>query len=206
MSTHQETESIVLPHVLLVRSGVSTLDLQGRISGRLDVPLAPEGEFHVAQLAAELAGQPVAAVVSSTAMTSVQTAEVLARQWKVRVRALPELANVDFGLWHGRCVEELQQTQPRLLKCLEESPELVCPPKGEPIVEARKRVRAVLAGLGSKYGNRLVAITVPGPIAAIIRSLYQGRTDFDETGMSLWWDAVGHESWFEFSSRQHALA
>lgn len=196
----------MLPHVLLVRSGVTTLDLQGRISGRLDVPLAAEGEFQVGQLAAELAGHPVAAVVSAPGMSSVQTAEVLAAQWRIRPRTLADLANLDFGLWHGRSVEELQQTQPRLFRCLEENPELVCPPKGEPIVEARRRVRKALSMLGKRHGNRLVTVVVPGPIAAIIRGLYLDRNDFDETGAALWWEPLSREAWFEFASRSTALA
>ncbi len=186
------------PHIFLIRTGVTSLDLQGRLCGRLDIPLAPEGEYQIDRVAEQLASRSISLVVSAPGMASVQTARRLAMVWKSKTRAIEELVNIDFGLWHGRCIDELHSTQPRVLKCLEERPETVCPPQGEPVALAQSRVSAALERLGTKYGNRLLAVAVPGPIAAIVRAAYLGQHELDETGMGLWWESTEQRGWFEF--------
>jgi len=192
--------------MILIRTGITTLDIQFRVWGRLDIPLAPEGEVQLDQTAGRLATRGVYAVVSSPGLASRQSAKLLASAWRSKRRVETDLQNIDFGLWHGRCIGELRETQPRILKCLEERPDLVCPPKGEPVQEFRARIHGVLESLGRRYGNRLISIVSPGPVTAMIRAIYLGHTGFDECGTNLWWDSTDQPVWYEFSGGQEVLA
>lgn len=200
------TIELQFPGMILVRAGVTCLDLQGRLTGTLDLPLAPEGEYQVQQMVEQLQGRPIGAVLSAPGLAALSTANPLARAFRLRPRVLEGLENIDFGLWHGRCADELQQTQPRLLKCLEETPDAVCPPQGEPLKDFRERIRQALAELPSKYSGRLVAVVVAGPVAAMIRSLHSGRNDFDEIGLGLWFDAVSQAGWIDLPAGKSSLS
>lgn len=162
------------------------------------MPLAPEGEYQVQQLVVALRSKPLAAIFHAPGQATAGTAMALASAARTKSKALPALANIDFGLWHGRCAEELQQTQPRIFRKLAESPDSVCPPQGEPVGAMRDRVRSALAALAGRYPDRTVAVVVAGPVAAMIRGLYLGAPGFDETGLGLWLDGMSPTAWFEF--------
>ncbi len=195
-----------LPNILLIRTGITSLDIQCRVWGCLDIPLAPEGESQMDQTAGHLASRGVYAVVSAPGLASRQSAKLLAEAWKSKKRVEDGLQNIDFGLWHGKSINELRETQPRILKCLEERPEMVCPPNGEPVLDFRVRILATLESLGSRYGNRQIAIVAPGPVSAVIRAIYLGHSSFDENGTAIWWDSTTLSVWHEFSGRESALA
>lgn len=66
--------------VILVRHGVTEWNYAGRVQGRSDIPLAPEGERQAEAVARRLAGEPWDAIYSSPLQRAYQTAQAIARQ------------------------------------------------------------------------------------------------------------------------------
>lgn len=157
--------------VLLVRPGATEFDLEGRMKGSLDIPLSTEGARQVSQVAADLLGEPITAIYASPARCCQQTAEALAENRDVRVKYLVTLQNVDHGLWHGKLIDEVRQTQPRVYREGQENPESVCPPAGEPFPAARKRVAAALVKVLKKHKDGVIAVVVPEPLASVCRTV-----------------------------------
>jgi phosphoserine phosphatase len=156
--------------MLLVRAGSTDFDEQGRIKGTLDIPLNEVGQSQVAQLVADLRGVRIDYLYASPNRSAQQTAASLATDHQVRLRTLDELENIDHGLWHGKLIEEVRVSQPKVFRQLQEHPETVCPPQGEPLRAAFERVREVLSRLVRKHREGVVAIVVPEPLASIVRS------------------------------------
>ncbi|MBX3416397.1 MAG: histidine phosphatase family protein [Pirellulaceae bacterium] len=167
--------NIVLPSLLLIRTGATELDHQGRICGNLDVPLCEIGLAQARETASALADRTVSKIYRAPCLAAAQTAEVLAKTWRVKIRMEQELENVNFGLWHGRQWAELKTKQPRLYKSWTEHPETVCPPGGEPICDVQRRIVEFLKRISRKPTGKTIAIVASPAIAAIICSEYQGR-------------------------------
>jgi broad specificity phosphatase PhoE len=89
----------------------------------------------------------------------------------VKVRTLDELQNLDHGLWHGKLIDELKHSQPKVYRQLQDRPETVCPPEGEPVKAALDRVKAALIKLLKKHKTGTIALVVPEPITSIARSI-----------------------------------
>ena len=155
--------------MLVVRAASTDFDEQGRIKGTLDIPLSEAGVCQVGQLIAELHDKSIDHVYASPCRSARQTAESLAGDHKLKVKTLDELQNLDHGLWHGKLIDEVRVGQPKVFRQLQEHPETVCPPQGEPVGAALERVRALVTRLLRKHRSGTVAIVVPEPVATFVR-------------------------------------
>lgn len=154
--------------VILVLPGATDLDSQGRIKGSLDVPLNHDGNQQARQSADELRDEPIETVYCSPCLSARQTAELLAGE-RTRVRVNEELRNLNRGLWHGKRVEELRDSQPRIYRQWQDQPETVCPPDGETIEDARRRIGRVIDKICRKHKRGTIAMVVPEPAASVLR-------------------------------------
>jgi broad specificity phosphatase PhoE len=162
--------------IVVVRAGSTEFDEQGRIKGTLDIPLSESGVSQVGRLVGELHSTPIDHIYASPLLAAQQTAESLAADHRLKVKTLDELQNLDHGLWHGKLIDEVRVSQPRVFRQLQEHPETVCPPQGEPVGAALDRVRELLSRLLRKHRSGTVAIVVPEPIATFVRAaLGQGE-------------------------------
>jgi probable phosphoglycerate mutase len=73
-------------------------------------------------------------------------------------------------LWHGKRIDEVRTSQPRVFRQLQDHPETVCPPQGEPVGAAIDRVRDILTRLVRKHKTGTLAIVVPEPLASLVRA------------------------------------
>lgn len=154
--------------ILLVRPGSTDLDDQGRIKGTLNTPLSTNGENEVRETAAELLEVKIEAIFCAPSLAAQQTAQQLSHDGQVKIKIDDNLTNLDHGLWHGKLIDELKETQPKLYKQWQDHPETVCPPGGETVEQVRDRVARSLKKIRKKYKTGIVAIVVPEPLASII--------------------------------------
>jgi broad specificity phosphatase PhoE len=161
--------------LILVRTAATELDLQGRVTGRLDVPLSERGEQQAAEAARQLQWEPFDLILRAPCQAAAQTADKIARWARVRVKVEPDLVNIDFGLWHGRRLDDLKKTLPTAYRCWTEHPEYLSPPKGESIHAAMERVRGLLQRLQKKYTGKSVLIVAQPPMAALLESIWSGE-------------------------------
>jgi phosphoserine phosphatase len=155
--------------ILVVRAGSTEFDEQGRIKGTLDIPLSDTGQGQVGRLIADLHTTSIQHLYASPCRSAQQTAELLATDHKLKVKTLDELQNLDHGLWHGKLIDEVRACQPKVFRQLQDHPETVCPPQGEPVGAALERVRAEVSRLLRKHRSGTVAIVVPEPLASFVR-------------------------------------
>lgn len=156
---------------LLIQPGATDLDEQGRIKGSLDIPLNDKGADQVARIVEQLAGMKIDRIYSAPCRSARQTAEAVAADHRVKLKCLDKMQNVDHGLWHGKLIEEVKTSQPKMYKQYQDHPEQACPPGGEPMADAVERVQAVLIKLLKKHKSGTVALVVPDPLASVVRSL-----------------------------------
>jgi broad specificity phosphatase PhoE len=155
--------------MIVVRAGSTDFDEQGRIKGTLDIPLSSAGQGQAGQLISDLHAIKIDHVYVSPCRSAQQTAELLAADHKLKLKTLDELQNLDHGLWHGKLIDEVRVGQPKVFRQLQDHPETVCPPQGEPVGEALERVRAIISRLLRKHKTATVAVVVPEPLATFVR-------------------------------------
>jgi len=82
---------MALEHLFVVRHGQTEANEKGIEAGPLDYPLNKKGRKEVRFIAKMLSGVEIKAVYSSPVFRAVQTAEILARPHKVKVKTLENL-------------------------------------------------------------------------------------------------------------------
>jgi len=176
-------------HVIVVRSGPTAYELEGRIRGTLDVPLAAEGiaaaDHAAAELAAIRSGRSIDSLSTATDAASIETAAIIGRSLGVKPRPVPGLDNLDQGLWQGLRVDDIRQKQPRLHRQWQESPWSVVPPEGESLDEACDRLGEALEKIVRRHAG-IVAVVVPSPLERLVHWLISGEAPVD-----LWTAASG---------------
>lgn len=187
----------MLPHLLLVQAGPTDLDLQNRIAGRLDLPLSEQAVSSTEQALMQLGPIAVTSIISAPCQSAVQTAQMLAKSRRMRVKIDKRLVNVDFGLWHGKSLAELKQTQPDVYRRWTQHPERVQAPGGESAVQVQERLESFLAWCHWKFGSRRVAVVAPAGIAQRLAQLYfpcePDESRFGDVSRVQWaWLPIGH--------------
>lgn len=165
-----------LSRVLLIRPGCTEFDEQGRIKGSLDMPLSDRGREQAASLAGELASIRLGTIYTSPCESARETADRIARGRDVRIKVIDCFRNVDHGLWHGKLIDDVRRNQPRVYRTGQESPDELCPPGGEAIRDARRRVQKVLQKVLRKGREEMVTLVIPDPLATVVQSAISGET------------------------------
>jgi broad specificity phosphatase PhoE len=161
-------------HLILIRSGPTDYDLQGRIRGTLEVPLSPAGIVAAEAAAEAIAGTDVEALYTSADIAAVETGRILGRGCGLRPRRLAKLGNLDQGLWQGMLVDEIRRKQPRLYRQWQDNPWAVAPPEGELLEDAVHRVEESLEPLVRRHRAGRIVLVVPQPLDQIVRWIVSG--------------------------------
>ncbi|NOY40640.1 MAG: histidine phosphatase family protein [Planctomycetes bacterium] len=157
--------------VLLIRTGATEYDCQGRVQGTLDVPLSEDGRQQIEEVARQLADQEVAVIYAGPCGATLQSAEIVAKQLHGKVKTVVKLCNLNHGLWQGMLIDDVKMKQPKVYKQWQEHPETVCPPDGESVQVVRERLQEVLAKISKKHKKGTVAIVAPEPLASVLRNI-----------------------------------
>lgn len=155
--------------IILVRAGATELDAQGRITGTLDVPMCDEAEAYVKRTAAQLSFFPIDMIYAAACDSARQTAKLLSSDRKLKIKISPTLTNLDCGLWHGKRIDEVKQTQPRLFRKWAEMSDSVCPPDGETLADARDRVAQFLTRVQKKHSSGTIVVVAPQPLLSVMQ-------------------------------------
>ena len=102
--------------IILIRPGSTDFDEQGRIKGTLDIPLSKAGTSQVSQIVDELHSTPIDYLYTSPCRCAQQTASAVAVDHKLKVKLLDDFQNLDHGLWHGKLVDEVRNSQPKVYR------------------------------------------------------------------------------------------
>jgi probable phosphoglycerate mutase len=168
--------------LVLIRHGATQWNLDGRIQGRADPPLAPEGRAAVStwRLPPELTGteagdwiwltSPLARARETAALLHTVPASV------EPVLVEPALVEMDWGAWEGRRLSELRAEGGAAMAAMESHGLDFQPPGGESPRQVQDRLRPLLERLAAT-GRPSVAVTHKG----VIRALYAQARGWDMT-------------------------
>ena len=165
----------MIESLIVIRSGATDYEMQGRIRGAVDIPLCPTGVVEAGHAAELLAARPPTALYSADSACATETGRIIAAALSLRPRTVRGLHNLGQGLWEGLLVDEIRRRQPRLYRQWQDNPWAVAPPEGELLEDACERVEAVLEKL-LRRGEGRVALVVPDPLDRIVRWIVAGES------------------------------
>ncbi len=160
--------------LVLIRHGPTQWNLERRIQGRADPPLAPEGRDAVAawRLPPEISDDWI--WLTSPLARARETAALL---HEAPASVEPALIEMDWGAWEGRRLTELRSEGGAAMAAAEARGLDLQPPGGESPRQVQDRLRPFLARLAAS-GRPTVAVTHKG----VIRALYALASGWDMTG------------------------
>ncbi|QPN70471.1 histidine phosphatase family protein [Synechococcus sp. CBW1108] len=152
--------------LLLLRHGATGWALNGRHTGRTDLPLLPEGEAEARALAPVLARQPFAAVLVSPLQRARRTAELAGLG--EGARPCPDLQEWDYGRYEGITTAEIRRQVPHWTVWSHGCP------GGEDSAQVEERCLRVIALAESLAGAGAVALVAHGHILRSLAGTWLG--------------------------------
>ncbi len=178
-------------NVLVVRPGATSFDEQERIKGSLDIPLSSHGLDQAQRVASQLERFDVSYVYSGPCESAQETAKEIADQSQARWKVCDCFRNLDHGLWEGKTIDEVRRQQPKLFRQVQENPRAFCPPGGETLADAEKRIAKLLTKLCKKHANETIVVVIPDPLATLVVARLTA-TEFEDI-----WEAENDDATWE---------
>jgi probable phosphoglycerate mutase len=165
-----------MTRLALIRHAPTAWNAEGRIQGRSDIPLSPEGRVMAGawRLPSDLGG-PGWFWLSSPLRRARETAALLNPQGAIRIE--DALIEMDWGDWEGSVLADLRARGGDEMRAAEARGLDFQPPGGESPRMVQQRLAPFLAALGRAGGSH-VAVTHKG----VIRALYAQARGWDMIG------------------------
>ena len=158
----------------LLRHGQTIWNTQGRVQGRLDSPLTPEGVAAVREWADFLGGPRWKwnRILSSPAPRATATAQLINEKLRVDIQLEEDLREQDWGAWEGLSWSEIRTGYGDELHTQVEKGWSFRPPGGESRGEVRDRVRGLLSRFGRHHaGEQILVISHQGVMKSLIYAI-----------------------------------
>jgi broad specificity phosphatase PhoE len=127
-------------------------NLSGRFAYQSwDPPLSSKGQIQAQHVASYLHSLPITWLASSPLLRARETMAPLAQRLAMEPLVLPELVELNMGLWDGLVLDELKVSDATRFAAWSQDPENSPPPQGESILGVGRRV---LAGLDRFFEGR----------------------------------------------------
>lgn len=155
--------------IYLVRHGETEWNASMRYQGHADVPLSDKGRRQAQLLGKRLAEEKFSSFYASDLKRAYETAEIISHFHGLAVETLPELRELNFGLWEGLSAKEIKESFPEVLKQWWEKPLLTRIPGGETLSEmVHRTVTAVKKIVERHSGDNVVIVSHGGVIRSIV--------------------------------------
>ena len=141
----------------------------------MDLPLNARGQAQVAAIVKRLSDLNLDVIYASPCEPARSTATAIAAELGVPVKEIEELRNLNHGLWQGLPIDDVRRKYPKVFKQWQESPETICPPQGETVLEAVARIRKGLAK-PLKKRKKPFGVVASEPLATLISCVILDRT------------------------------
>ena len=162
--------------VILIRSGSTSWDMCGRVSGSADHPMCDEGAAALAEAIRAFEFGEVSLVLHGPDDASRATGELVGSLTRAKVKSKDRLGEVGMGLWEGLLPADLEDRYPTVYAKWLEDPTAVSVPDGEPVTEADARLRSAILKGTEKVPNNGTVVLVLRPIAwALMRCRLAGE-------------------------------
>lgn len=155
--------------IFVIQTGQTSWEAQERFESVAGTPLTVDGENHVQASLEELSEQGIDSLYAADGEPERQTAELLSRSINVRIREIPQLREMDFGLWQGLTGDEVKRRQPRMYRLWTESPDSVRPPGGETLAEAQQRVSNALRQILKRNKSQTMLLVLRPMVSGLLR-------------------------------------
>lgn len=181
--------------LILIRAGGTTWQEgrptadESRIQGTVPLPLTEQAKESLQEIAAVLLQENVDCLYSSGNESSGSSAEFLAQLCQIKTKKIPNLRELDFGLWQGLRIVEIKKRYGRAYKQWLTDPTSIRPPQGESVPETYERVAQSLQNLYKKNRDKTVVIVAAFVVAALIECLITEKS-LDQ----LWQIAEQHDN------------
>jgi broad specificity phosphatase PhoE len=159
----------------LVRHGTTTLNVENRYRGRLDVPLDAEGWEDARRAARQLANEGLVAVYSSPLQRARDTAQTVAD-----AAGVPEivdsfgLINLDYGQWDALTSDEAAAHDPEAYARYQTfEPGATCP-GGENLDDAAARVVDAIREIGARHPGQQVGAVSHAAMVRLALAMVSG--------------------------------
>lgn len=170
-------------HVLLLRHGQTAWNAEQRLQGQLDVPLDTVGQRQVAQMAAVLAGEDLAAIYSSDLQRALDTALTLARVTGLPVIQDKALRERGFGRLEGLTYAEVDALWPDdALRWRRREPDFG-PGGGETLRAFYARSVAAVTRLALPHPGQTIAVVAHG---GVLDCMHRAATGLDLGAPRTW--------------------
>ena len=165
--------------VVLIPCGASEWRAEGRLLGRVEVPLTAAGQQQCQAWIEGLKALGLERIYHAPDELASQTALLIAKRLGIPAKPVEALAEVDIGLWAGLTEEQLRSRYATAHRELCEAPLHVVPPEGESLSDAAERLKNCVCKQIRRNGTTAIGIvTRPLGLAAIRCALEGG--DFSE--------------------------
>lgn len=162
--------------VFLVRSCATSWDEAGRLVGASDLPLCPQGRARFETELHSASEWELDAILAAPDESTVSVADMLGEATGGKVRQIPDLRDVELGLWNGLREQEVSDRYPTAYKQWINDPTSVQPPGAESLIDAESRIlEALVRGLDKcKNGHTRIGVVVRPLAWAVIRCRIEG--------------------------------
>jgi len=160
--------------ILLIRHGDTPASQDNRFAGAQDVPLSEVGRVHASELATRLARYPIDAVYSSSKQRAYDTAQFIAAVHNLDVTKVPDLREMEHGVWDGHTHEEIEQLYPEMLAAYNRDPYTFAPDGGESAEMVLKRAVPALLGLVRAHPNQKLVVVAHKTTNRLLMAYFLG--------------------------------
>ena len=154
------------PELWLLRHGATEWALNGRHTGRTDLPLLPQGEAEARALAPLLAEQQFNAVLTSPLQRAQRTCELAGLAAQAQIE--PDLREWDYGAYEGVTTAEIRRSMPDWTVFTHPCPD------GERLEQVQERCERLIAHCLQQADGGKVALFAHGHILRSLAGCWLG--------------------------------
>lgn len=159
----------------IMQTGQTTWQEQARFESPAGSPLTAQGARFVEDAIEELTQCGIGAIYAAAGEAEKQTAGLAAKRLGVKVRTNRELHEIDYGLWQGLTQEEIRRRNPKVYRQWTEAPATVCPPDGETLCDAQKRILYAMNGILKRHKTGPALLVLRPFVLGLLRCVLQGQ-------------------------------
>ena len=155
--------------LILLRHGETEWSLDGKHTGRTDIPLTARGEAAAKALEPVLSGRGIVAVFTSPARRAVTTAAFAGLS---NAQPEPDLWEWDYGGYEGLTTPQIQETRPGWYLWRDGVIPGDAAHPGETIEQVAQRTERVLARVAPLLADGNVALVAHGHVLRVLTACY----------------------------------